>query len=72
MVVAEEMKKLLRSLKEGRITIFSTHIMDLALDLCDEIVLLHNGVLEAVDKENLDTGEFKDKIIAALTEDTDE
>ena len=71
-VVAEEMKKLLRSLKEGRITIFSTHIMDLALDLCDEIVLLHNGVLEAVDKENLDTGEFKDKIIAALTEDTDE
>jgi ABC-2 type transport system ATP-binding protein len=71
-VVAEEMKKLLRSLKEGRITIFSTHIMDLALDLCDEIVLLHNGTLEAVDKENLDTGEFKDKIIAALTEDTDE
>ena len=46
--------------------------MDLALDLCDEIVLLHNGTLEAVDKENLDTGEFKDKIIAALTEDTDE
>ena len=71
-VVAEEMKKLLRSLKEGRITIFSTHIMDLALDLCDEIVLLHNGTLEAVDKDNLDTGEFKDKIIAALTEDTDE
>lgn len=27
-VVAEEMKQLLRSLKAGRITIFSTHIMD--------------------------------------------
>ena len=39
-VVAEEMKQLLRSLKDGRITIFSTHIMDLALDLCDVIVLL--------------------------------
>ena len=39
-VVAEEMKNLLRSLKDGRITIFSTHILDLALDLCDEIVLL--------------------------------
>jgi ABC-2 type transport system ATP-binding protein len=39
-VVAEEMKGLLRSLKEGRITIFSTHILDLSLDLCDEIVLL--------------------------------
>ena len=35
-VVAEEMKQLLRALKSDRITIFSTHIMDLALDLCDE------------------------------------
>ena len=42
-VVAEEMKNLLRSLKDGRITIFSTHILDLALDLCDEIVLLSHG-----------------------------
>ena len=68
-VVAEEMKQLLRSLKAGRITIFSTHIMDLALDLCDEIVLLNHGVLEIVDKSNLDSKEFKDKIIAALRED---
>ena len=43
-VVAEEMKQLLRSLKQGRITIFSTHLMDLALDLCDEIVLLSHGM----------------------------
>lgn len=42
--------------------------MDLALDLCDEIVLLNHGVLEAVDKTNLDSREFKDKIIAALRE----
>ncbi len=67
-VVAEEMKQLLRSLKEGRITIFSTHIMDLALDLCDEIVLLNHGELESVDKSNLDSHEFKEKIIAALRE----
>ncbi|CCZ35333.1 aBC transporter ATP-binding protein [Firmicutes bacterium CAG:646] len=65
-VVAEEMKQLLRSLKSGRITIFSTHLMDLALDLCDEIVLLHHGELEVVEKANLDSLEFKDKIIAAL------
>ena len=68
-VVAEEMKQLLRSLKDGRITIFSTHIMDLALDLCDEIVLLHHGKLETLEKRNLDSGEFKDQIIAALRED---
>ena len=71
-VVAEEMKQLLRSLKQGRITIFSTHIMDLALDLCDEIVLLNHGQLERVDKSNLDSREFKDKIIAALREESHE
>ena len=70
-VVAEEMKQLLRSLKEGRIIVFSTHLLDLALDLCDEIVLLNRGVLEAVDKSDLDNGEFKDKIIAALREEGD-
>ena len=69
-VVAEEMKALLRSLKGGRITIFSTHILDLALDLCDEIVLLSHGELEAVEKSNLDNREFKEKIIAALKEET--
>ena len=71
-VVAEEMKQLLRSLKSDRITIFSTHIMDLALDLCDEIVLLSRGVLEEVDKNNLDSREFREKIIAALKEEENE
>ena len=71
-VVAEEMKQLLRSLKQDRITIFSTHIMDLALDLCDEIVLLNHGELEVVEKTDLDSREFKDKIIAALREEEHE
>lgn len=71
-VVAEEMKQLLRSLKQDRITIFSTHIMDLALDLCDEIVLLNHGELEVVEKTDLDSREFKDKIIAALREEENE
>lgn len=68
-VVAEEMKQILRSLKEGRVTIFSTHLLDLALDLCDEIVLLSHGELEAVEKKELDNHGFKEKIIAALRED---
>lgn len=66
------MKELLRSLKTDRITIFSTHLLDLAVDLCDEIVLLSHGELEAVDKSNLDDQEFKEKIIAALREETHE
>ncbi len=68
-VVAEEMKQLLRTLKEGRVIIFSTHIMDLALDLCDDIVLLNHGELEVVDKADRDKQEFKEKILAALRED---
>lgn len=71
-VVAEEMKQFLRRQKQGRITIFSTHILDLALDLCDEIVLLNHGELELVDKSNLDNHSFKDKIIAALKEEEHE
>ena len=71
-VVAEEMKQLLRSLKKEHVIIFSTHIMDLALDLCDEIVLLSHGVLERVDKTDLDQQSFKDKIIAALREENRE
>ena len=67
--MAEEMKQLLRSLKQDRVTIFSTHIMDLALDLCDEIVLLSHGELERVDKSDLDSQGFRERILAALRED---
>lgn len=69
-VVAEEMKGLLRQLKKERIILFSTHIMELALDLCDEIVILNQGRLEEVEKENLNSSEFKDKIIEMLKEES--
>ena len=65
-VVAEEMKQMLREIKKDHILIFSTHIMELALSLCDEIVILNNGVLEEIDRDNLNNTEMKDKIIAAL------
>lgn len=65
-VVAEEMKDVLRGQKEGKVIIFSTHILDIALDLCDEIVLLNHGRLEPVEKSNLDNEDFKNKIIEAL------
>ena len=67
-VVAEEMKQLLRKLKEGHILIFSTHIMELALDLCDEIVVLSRGTLERVERGVLDEETFKEKIIGILKE----
>ena len=71
-VVQEDMKKLLKSLKENHIIIFSTHILELATDLCDEIVVLSNKNLELIPKENLNSKKYKDKIIKALKEDTND
>ena len=67
-VVAEEMKQMLKSIKKDHIIIFSTHIMELALSLCDEIVILNHGKLEEIDRNNISDKEMKDKIIGALTE----
>ncbi len=67
-VVAEEMKQMLKSIKKDHIIIFSTHIMELALSLCDEIVILNHGKLEEIDRNNINDKEMKDKIIGALTE----
>lgn len=65
-VVSEEMKQILREIKKDHIIIFSTHIMELALDLCDELVVLNNGVLEEIKKENLTNETMKEKIITLL------
>ena len=67
-VVAEEMKQMLKTIKNDHIIIFSTHIMELALDLCDEIVILNKGVLKKMNKSNLNHNQFKKKIIEALKE----
>ena len=71
-IIAEEMKNVIRGQKQGRITIFSTHLLDVAVDLCDEIVLLHNGRLEPIDKSDLGDDDFKAKIIAALRDQDDD
>ena len=65
-VAQDEMKRLLKSRKAEHITILSTHIMELALDMCDEVVLLHGGVLVPMDRGRLGMEEYKDSIIAAL------
>ena len=65
-VVQEEMKTLFRSLKKDHIIIFSTHILELALDLCDDIVLLNNKKLSSIEKDEINTKNYKEKIIKAL------
>lgn len=65
-VVALEIKRLLRDIRSRHIIIFSTHILQLAKDLCDEIVVLHNGELELIDKTLLNDLDFEDKIMEIL------
>lgn len=65
-VVALEIKKLLREMKQDHIIIFSTHILQLAADLCDELVILNNGVLRGIPAETLHSPEFEEQIIALL------
>ncbi|MEG2936276.1 MAG: ABC transporter ATP-binding protein, partial [Clostridium sp.] len=68
-IVALEIKNLLKEIKKDHIIIFSTHILQLATDLCDEIVVLNNGILEEVPAEVLHSEEFEKNIIEILKED---
>lgn len=67
-VVALEMKNMLKEIKNEHIIIFSTHILQLATDLCDEIVILNDGILESIDNEVLKSNEFEAKIMEILKE----
>ncbi len=68
-LVQEDMKKLLKTIKQDHIIILSTHILELAIDLCDEIIVLNNKKMEKIEKSNLNTKKYKDKIINMLKDD---
>ncbi|AIQ46035.1 ABC transporter ATP-binding protein [Paenibacillus sp. FSL R7-0273] len=70
-VVALEIKKLLREMKQDHIIIFSTHILQLAADLCDELVILNNGMLQEIPADLLHSPEFEEKVIALLKDGKD-
>lgn len=65
-VVALEMKRLLRNMQKDHIIIFSTHILQLATDLCDEIVILNDGKLRQIDHKMLKSKDFEEQIIELL------
>lgn len=69
-VVQHEMKEILKDIKKDCICIFSTHILEIAMDLCDYIVILNNQTLELIPKGKLNTKSYKDKIIKALREES--
>ena len=67
-IAQDNIKKLLKKLKKDHIIIFSTHILELATDLCDEIILLKDREFTIVEKKSLSTKKYKDKIIKTLKE----
>jgi len=69
LVAAHDIKQLLISIKSETIIIFSTHIMPLARELCDEIVLLHQRTLEQIDAVRFQSPEFEEEIIQLLAAD---
>ena len=71
-VVAAEMKKLLLEMKKDHILIFSTHILQLATDLCDEIVVLNNGVLEEISSDVIHSQNFEEEIMEVLKDEKDD
>lgn len=67
-VAALEFKQLIREAKKDSVIIFSTHILQLAQDLCDEIVLLHYQRFQAIPSEKLHDADFEQEIVAILSD----
>ncbi len=67
-VAAYKVKERIRELKSQAIVIFSTHILELAKELCDEIVLLHDQKLEVLGNDKLQSQDFEKEIVTILSE----
>lgn len=61
-------KNLIRQIRPDHIILFSTHILQLATDLCDEIVILNNGSLTQVDHDLLKDPAFEGRVIELLSQ----
>ena len=60
------------NMKKDHIIILSTHILQLAKDLCDEIVLLHGGRLAGVADDVYHSADFEEKLMQMLSAESDE
>lgn len=68
-VASDEMKKLMMGKSDQAIIILSTHMLELAHDLCDEIVLLTEGRLVGLKDLRKDDPDYAETIIRKLKED---
>lgn len=71
-VISTQIKKLLMELKsQGRIIVLSTHMLDLAKQMSEEIVLLHHKKLQKLDLDKNDD-KFDADLYDILKDETDE
>ncbi len=70
-LVQVQMKKIIREIHKDHIIIFSTHILQLAKDICDKIVLIHDKKLTPVDGLLKDDPNFEDTIVSLLAGDAE-
>lgn len=67
-VASVEMKKLLVSIKESCIMILATHVLQIAKDICDEVVILHHGTTKMLSHDAISDPNFEDEILEMLSE----
>lgn len=67
-VAAHEMQQMIVNMKADSVVVFSTHIMQLAQDICDAVVLLHNHQLEELTGLDIHSQAFEDAVISRLTD----
>lgn len=63
-IVAHDIKELLIEIKTNHIILLSTHILQIARDVCDDIIILSNGTLD--DSIKLKDENFEEHLIQAL------
>lgn len=71
-VVASEIKRIILKLKRDHIIIISTHILQLAKELCDEFLILNEKKLDFANCKSQDYNDFEKKIITILKGDENE
>lgn len=67
-VASIEMKQRLLELKQDTIMILSTHILQIAKEICDDVVILHHGKMEHIPHDKLTSDDFEAEILDILRE----
>lgn len=65
-LVQMTIKNLLKTMVNDHIILFSTHILQLAKDLCDQVVILNKGKLSGIDFHILKDKDFEQKLMLSL------